>query len=198
MAAPTATASSGFTSLRGSLPKNSFTYFCTSGMRVWPPTRMTSAMSWVPTPASFNAMRQGSMVFLTRSSTSDSSLARVSLMFRCLGPEASAVMYGRFTSVCWLEDNSILAFSAASFRRCTASGSLRTSTPDSLRNSSARKLMMRRSKSSPPRNVSPLVDSTSNWRSPSISAISMTDTSKVPPPRSYTAILRSLPALSRP
>ena len=45
IAAPTATASSGFTSLRGSLPKKSFTYFCTSGMRVWPPTRITSAMS---------------------------------------------------------------------------------------------------------------------------------------------------------
>ena len=41
-AAPTATASSGFTSLRGSLPKKSLTNFCTSGMRVWPPTRMTS------------------------------------------------------------------------------------------------------------------------------------------------------------
>ena len=195
MAAPTATASSGFTSLRGSLPKNSFTYFCTSGMRVWPPTRMTSAMSCVPMPASFNAMRQGSMVRFTSSSTRLSSLARVSLMLRCLGPDASAVMYGRFTSVCWLEDSSILVFSAASLRRCTASGSLRTSTPDSLRNSSARKLMMRLSKSSPPRNVSPLVDSTSNWRSPSISAISMTDTSNVPPPRSYTDDLAVLARL---
>ena len=45
-------------------------------------------------------MRHGSMVFLTRSSTSASSLARVSLMLRCFGPEASAVTYGRFTSVC--------------------------------------------------------------------------------------------------
>src|SRR5213082_470739 len=47
MAAPTATASSGLTSLRGSLPKKSFTYFCTSGMRVWPPTRITPATSAV-------------------------------------------------------------------------------------------------------------------------------------------------------
>src|SRR6266480_4343561 len=47
MPAPTATASSGLTSLRGSLPKKSFTYFCTSGMRVWPPTRITSATSAV-------------------------------------------------------------------------------------------------------------------------------------------------------
>ena len=41
------------------------------------------------------------MVFWTRSSTSDSSFARVSLMLRCLGPDASAVMYGRLMSVCW-------------------------------------------------------------------------------------------------
>ena len=59
--------------------------------------------------------------------------------------------------------------------------------------------MMRWSKSSPPRKVSPLVDSTSNCFSPSTSAISMIEMSKVPPPRSYTAILRSpLPCLSRP
>ena len=82
------------------------------------------------------------MVRLTSSSTSDSSLARVSLTFRCFGPEASAVMYGRLTSVCWLDDSSILAFSPASFRRCMASGSLRTSTPDSFWNSSARKWMI--------------------------------------------------------
>ncbi len=44
--------------------------------------------------------------------------------------------------------------------------------------------MTRLSKSSPPRNVSPLVDSTSTCISPSTDAISMIDTSKVPPPRS--------------
>ncbi|CFO09164.1 Uncharacterised protein [Bordetella pertussis] len=44
--------------------------------------------------------------------------------------------------------------------------------------------MMRWSKSSPPRKVSPLVDSTSNCISPSTSAISMIETSNVPPPRS--------------
>ena len=45
IAAPMATASSGLTSLRGSLPKNSVTAACTLGMRVWPPTRITSLMS---------------------------------------------------------------------------------------------------------------------------------------------------------
>jgi hypothetical protein len=92
MAAPTATASSGFTSLRGSLPKNSFTSSCTLGMRVMPPTRMTSPMSETFTPASLMAILQGSMVRWIRSSTRDSNLARVIFMTRCLGPEASAVM----------------------------------------------------------------------------------------------------------
>jgi hypothetical protein len=55
IAAPTATASSGLTSLRGSLPKKSFTYFCTSGMRVWPPTRITSCHVAADRPASFSA-----------------------------------------------------------------------------------------------------------------------------------------------
>src|SRR3546814_5798444 len=57
-------------------------------------------------------------------------------MFRCLGPEASAVTYGRLTSVCCALDSSILARSAASFRRCRASGSLRRSMPWSLLNRS--------------------------------------------------------------
>ncbi len=199
IAAPSATASSGLTSLRGSLPKNSVTACCTFGMRVWPPTRITSPMSLERRPASFSAMRHGSIDFLIRSSTSASSLARVSLMFRCFGPDASAVTYGRLTSVCWLVDSSILARSAASFRRCRASGSLRRSMPWSLLNSSTRYSMTRLSKSSPPRKVSPLVASTSNCFSPSTLAISMIDTSKVPPPRSYTTILRSRPSpLSRP
>ena len=92
MAAPTATASSGLTSLRGSLPNNSFTLSCTLGMRVMPPTKMTSWMSDTLTPASLIAMRQGAIVRSISSSTRASSLARVSLMFRCFGPLASAVM----------------------------------------------------------------------------------------------------------
>ena len=91
IAAPTATASSGLTSLRGSLPKNSLTFSCTLGMRVMPPTRITSSISPTATPASLIAVRQGAIVRSISSSTSASSLARVSLMFRCFGPEASAV-----------------------------------------------------------------------------------------------------------
>ena len=55
----------------------------------------------------------------------------------------------------------------------------------SLLNSSTKKLTMTLSKSSPPSSVSPFVDLTSKtpfW-------ISSTDISKVPPPKSYTAIL---------
>ena len=42
------------------------------------------------------------------------SLARVSVVSRCLGPSASAVMKGRLMLVDWVVESSILAFSAAS------------------------------------------------------------------------------------
>ena len=162
-------------------------------MRVMPPTRMTSSISAALRPASFSAVRQGPSVRSIRSSTRLSSLARVSFMLRCLGPEASAVMNGRLMSVSMAVDSSILAFSAASLSRCRAILSLRRSMPWSLLNSSASQLTMRMSKSSPPRRVSPLVDLTSKTPSP----ISRMEISKVPPPRSKTAIFSS-PFLSRP
>ena len=99
MAAPAATASSGLTSLRGALPNSFSTASCTLGIRVWPPTRITSSISAAVTPASFIAMRQGSKLLSTRSSTRLSNLLRVILIVKCLGPEASAVIYGRFISV---------------------------------------------------------------------------------------------------
>jgi hypothetical protein len=45
IAAPTATTSSGFTPRWGSLPKKLFTTSWIFGMRVEPPTRITSSMS---------------------------------------------------------------------------------------------------------------------------------------------------------
>ena len=63
-AAPSATTSSGFTPLCGSLPKNSFTTFCTIGMRVEPPTSTTSSMSEAFLPASASAFLVGSIVSL--------------------------------------------------------------------------------------------------------------------------------------
>ena len=85
-AAPTATTSSGLTLRAGSLPKNCFTTSMTFGMRVMPPTRMTSSIWPACRPASLSAARQGSSVRCTRSSTSVSSLARDSLITRCFGP----------------------------------------------------------------------------------------------------------------
>ena len=92
IAAPTATASSGFTSFLGSLPKNSLTLSCTFGMRVMPPTRITSPMSDTFTPASLIAMRHGSMVLAIRSSTSASNLARVIFIVRCEGAPLAIAM----------------------------------------------------------------------------------------------------------
>ncbi len=180
MAAPIATTSSGLTPLCGSLPKSFLTSSWMAGMRVWPPTSTTSSTSPAARPASARAWRTGPVVFSTRSSTSCSSLARLRVMFRCLGPLESAVMKGRLTSVCITVESSCLAFSAASLRRCKAMRSWRRSMPCSFLNSSASQLMMRWSKSSPPRWVSPLVDLTSNTPSPS----SRMEMSKVPPPRS--------------
>ena len=79
--------------------------------------------------ASASAFFMGSMVRCTRSSTSCSSLARVSVRFRCLGPDWSAVMNGRLISVCITVDSAVLAFSAASWSRWSAIGSLARSMP---------------------------------------------------------------------
>ena len=138
MAAPMATTSSGFTERLGSLPKNSPTFFCTRGIRVMPPTRMTSSIWLGERPASARAFWQGAMVRSTRSLTRASSLARESLTTRCLGPVWSAVMKGRFTSASMEVDRSFLVFSAASFRRCRAMLSLDRSMPFSFLNSSTR------------------------------------------------------------
>ena len=111
---------------------------------------------------------------------SDSYFCRVSTVLRCLGPEASAEMKGSTISVCCAVESSHFAFSAASFRRCRAMRSWRRSMPVSRWNSSISQSMMRWSKSSPPRKVSPPVART--WNRPS--AISRIEMSKVPPPRS--------------
>ena len=109
IAAPIATTSSGFTPLCGSRPKNFLTVSCTSGIRVCPPTRITSPTWSVVTFASSIALRTGPIVRSTRSPTSCSSLARVNVIARCFGPEASAVMNGRLTSVCCVVDSSTFA-----------------------------------------------------------------------------------------
>ncbi len=130
--------------------------------------------------ASVRACLTGGSVRWMRSATRSSSLARVSVMTRCFGPEASALMNGRLISVLVVLDSSIFAFSAASLSRWRAIRSFARSMPSAFLNSSASQSMIRWSKSSPPRWVSPFVDRTSKTPSES-SRLLM---SNVPPPRS--------------
>lgn len=59
IAAPMATASSGFTPLFGALPKNAFTESCTLGIRVIPPTNKTSSTLSLLNPESFKHCSKG-------------------------------------------------------------------------------------------------------------------------------------------
>ena len=134
-------------------------------------------------------MRQRSI----KSEQSSSNFERLRVVSKCLGPSWVAVIKGKLISVWLTPDSSILAFSAASVRRCRACLSERRSIPSTFLNSSARKSTIFLSKSSPPRWVSPEVANTSKTPSPT----SNTDTSKVPPPKSKTRMV-SLLFLSKP
>ncbi len=92
IAAPMATTSSGFTLLLGALPKNSSTIFWIAGIRVEPPTRITSSICEACNPASCSACLQGSMVLRIRWSHNCSNLARVSVMTRCCGMPFTGMM----------------------------------------------------------------------------------------------------------
>ncbi len=179
-AAPMATASSGLTERLPSFPKSSLTTSWTFGMRLEPPTKRTSSILSAVMPASAKALRQGSFVASNKSSVICSNWARVRFFCKCLGPVASAVMNGRLMAVDVWAESWILAFSAASRRRCKAIGSFERSIPVSFLNSSTSQSIIRRSQSSPPRWVFPFVDFTS--KTPS--ANSKIEMSKVPPPKS--------------
>ena len=180
IAAPIATTSSGFTDLFGSLPKKFLTSSTTLGILVIPPTKTISSISLAERPASFNAVWQGGIVLEIKSSTRASNFALVIFKFICFGPVLSAVIKGKFISVCAADDNSIFAFSAASLSLWRASLSDFKSIPFSFLNSERRYSTIVLSKSSPPKNVSPLVDFTSKTPSPN----SRIETSNVPPPKS--------------
>ena len=183
-AAPAATTSSGLTPWCGSLPKNDFTISTTFGMRVEPPTRTTSSIFPTETPASRTAISHGFMVRSRISWTICSNFARDSFSCRCFGPDASAVMNGRLISVSITEESSIFAFSAPSFSRWRTVRSFDRSIPWSFLNSAMIHSISRWSMLSPPRCVSPFVDFTSTTLSPT----SRMEMSKVPPPKSKTAI----------
>jgi hypothetical protein len=114
MAAPTATTSSGFTPLCGSLPISSLTLSCTDGMRVMPPTRTTWSIPSGSRPASARHCFVGPTVRSSSSAVSSLSLARVSWRSRCFGPSCVAVTNGRLICVVIVDESSIFAFSAAS------------------------------------------------------------------------------------
>ena len=114
MAAPTATTSSGFTFLLDSLPKNFSTALCMAGILVIPPTSITSFISVVLIFASFTANLHGAIVCSTKSIIRFSNCDLEIVLTKCFGPEASAVIKGRFISLSITVESSILAFSAAS------------------------------------------------------------------------------------
>ena len=82
-------------------------------------------------------------------------------MFKCFGPDESAVIKGKLISVCFEDESSFLALSAASFNLCKAIGSFLKSIPSFFLNLSANQSTTFWSKSSPPNLPSPLLALTS-------------------------------------
>ncbi len=158
---------------------------CTIGIRVPPPTRTTSSISAGRRLASFSALLTGLRSLAIKSSHNSSNWLRLRRVSRCFGPSSVAVINGRLMSVMLTLDSSILAFSAASERRCKAWRSRLKSTSSASKNISASQSTIFWSKSLPPSCVSPLVALTSNTPSPT----SKIETSKVPPPKSNTKIV---------
>ena len=117
IAAPSATTSSGLIDLFGSLLKYSLTRSTIFGIRVCPPTRITSSIS--PTLngdasiARFVISNARSIYSLANSSN----FARVSFSNKCCGPSAFDVINGIFISLSAVVDSSSFAFSAASSKR---------------------------------------------------------------------------------
>ena len=179
MAAPQATHSSGLMELEGRLPVSARTCSCTAGMRVEPPTSSTWSSSAALTPASRRAWLTGPEVRSTRSAVMASKAARVTVTSMCTGWPSLIARKGRLTVVCAVAESSCLAWVAASRTRCMPWAS-RLTRPLARSNSLRRWSARRWSKSSPPRWLSPQVARTSMTSSP----IPMTETSKVPPPRS--------------
>mmetsp|Transcript_29745 Transcript_29745/g.45987 ORF Transcript_29745/g.45987 Transcript_29745/m.45987 type:complete len:380 (+) Transcript_29745:384-1523(+) len=189
-AAPYATASSGLIPLLSSFPlKKSLRSCWTLGIRVEPPTRTMSSISLFLSLASARTASTGLRVLLNRSMLNSSNFARLIFSEKSnpsVSPSTSTWASG------W-EDSCRFAASQALRRRARALWSLEMSTLFFFLISSTKCFIMRLSKSSPPRWVSPFVATTSKKPSSIVSR----ETSNVPPPRSNTRIFRS-PFLSRP
>ena len=106
-----------------------------TGILVDPPTKMTSSMSPAERPAFLRADLQGAMVLSTISEINCSNFERCKVLTKCFGIPFTGIIYGRLISVEVVDDNSIFAFSAASFSLCKAIGSSRKSKPSSFLNS---------------------------------------------------------------
>mmetsp|Transcript_254 Transcript_254/g.628 ORF Transcript_254/g.628 Transcript_254/m.628 type:complete len:364 (-) Transcript_254:17-1108(-) len=190
-AAPYATASSGLIPREGSLPlKNSLTSCCTLGIRVEPPTSTISSTSFFFVSPSSRTRCTGLRVPRKRSMLSSSKRARVSV-----SEKSSPSKKDSISIRVWCCDDSVrLAFSTSRRSFWTARLSPLMFLPFFFLYSLVKYSITRWSKSSPPRWVSPLVESTSKtpW------SIVRSDTSKVPPPRSNTSTVFSPSVLSRP
>ncbi|OQA16164.1 MAG: hypothetical protein BWY62_00286 [Firmicutes bacterium ADurb.Bin356] len=137
IAAPIATHSSGFIPLNGSLPVTALTISCTEGVLLEPPTSITLSILSLVRLESRNARNTHSLVLSTRSDVSSLNFARLSVISKCFGPDASIVINGRLIFVCAMPESSIFAFSAASLSLWSAILSFLSSTPLSFLNSAA-------------------------------------------------------------
>mmetsp|Transcript_27886 Transcript_27886/g.90121 ORF Transcript_27886/g.90121 Transcript_27886/m.90121 type:complete len:237 (-) Transcript_27886:652-1362(-) len=190
-AAPNATASSGLMPLDGSLPlKKSLSSCCTLGMRVEPPTSTTSSISDFLSSESSITFCTGVSVFLKRSMHSSSKRARVSVSEKSWPSKRPSIS----TRTWCVDESDRLARSTSRRSFWMARLSLDGSEPCLRLKTLSMCWMIRLSKSSPPRWVSPEVAITSK------TPLSMVrrDTSKVPPPRSNTRMFFSPDFLSRP
>ena len=117
LAAPNATASSGFTDWFNGLLNSFFNASCNDGIRVVPPTSKIQSISSYFLPAFSTATLAFSTVRSFKFFTRDSNLARESVIARFNGAPSFIEIYGRLISVCVELDNSIFAFSADSTTR---------------------------------------------------------------------------------
>jgi hypothetical protein len=165
----------------GVRPKYSVTLRRTSGTRVDPPTRMRSLSTVAPNPAEISTSWQPTTLRSMYGAIIASNSARVMSKSRETGlPPGPTARSWIVPAAASSSDRTHLICSHAVVKRDQASRLSRRSMRCFSMNSPASQLTSTRSKSSPPRNESPPVASTSKI----LSRICRTVTSNVPPPRS--------------